>query len=194
MTNLFSDLKKPVALICLAASLSACSAAVSDTSVSQFHSSVQALCGQSFEGRVVSDDPQDDSWRKEVLTLGPITCVSPEKTTMALNVGADKSRVWSLDLMEQGQALEFKHAHSLKDGSPDPVTNYGGMASDQSTAKHVIFPVDQFSIDTFRANGLDASVTNVWSFTLEPEKTLTYALRREGREFIAVFDLAVPLK
>lgn len=173
-------------------SLTACAETQVETPLSAFHQSIQSLCGQSFQGKVISQDAADEDWRREVLTLGPITCLSEDKTSMALDVGADKSRVWSLEMMDQGQALEFKHAHTLKDGSPDPVTNYGGMASGESTATRVVFPVDQESIDNFRENGLDASVTNIWSFTLVPETSLTYELRRENREFIAVFDLTKP--
>ncbi len=194
MTFNMLQISKYVKLICCVAALTACSNAQDATPVSSFHASVQTLCGQTFIGRVISQDPQDDDWRKEILTLGPITCVSPDKTSMALDVGTDKSRVWSLEIMEQGRALEFKHAHTLKDGSPDPVTNYGGMAAASSTSTHVVFPVDQESIDNFRENGLDASVTNVWSFTLDANKTLTYELRRENREFIAEFDLAAPVQ
>jgi hypothetical protein len=184
---------KSIALASCALWLTACAETPAVTPLSDFHHSVQSLCGQSFQGQVISQDAADESWRKEVLTLGPIKCVSDNMTSMALDVGADKSRVWSLEMMEQGQALEFKHAHTLTDGSPDPVTNYGGMASGDSTSTRVVFPVDQESIDNFRENGLDASVTNVWSFTLAPAETLTYELRRENREFIAVFDLSEPL-
>lgn len=178
----------------LASILAACGSPQNETAVSQFHDSIQALCGHSFEGAVISTDPADENWRKEILTLGPITCLSDELTSMALAVGPDQTRVWSLDLQDDGAALEFKHAHTLKDGSPDPVTNYGGMASVDSTPKKAIFPVDQYSIDMFRENGLDASVTNVWSFTLKDNETLTYELRRKNREFIAVFDLTEPIE
>lgn len=184
---------RAIGLASCAALLAACTDIPEETSLSSFHNSVQSLCGQSFEGKVISTDAADEDWRKEVLTLGPITCVSPEMISMALAVGEDRTRVWSLDLQQDGEALEFKHAHTLKDGSPDPVTNYGGMASGESTSTRVVFPVDQESIDNFRENGLDASVTNVWSFTLIPDTKLTYALRRENREFIAVFDLTQPL-
>lgn len=152
------------------------------------------LCGETLTGAVVSDDPQDVDWRGKVLTVGPITCeTGPEFVmTAPLAVGEDKSRVWTI----KGDAggLSLSHAHTLKDGSPDPVTGYGGHASfkdmmNSKTPMRVNFPADQYSVDLFKENGLEASVTNVWSLEIQPGVVFAYELNREGRHFRAEFDL-----
>ena len=182
---------KTYALSVLAtALLSACSGAPSVSPLIEFQTHLQSLCGKTFKGRVTSTDPQDESWRKSVLTLGPVSCPNAETTVLPLAVGADHSRVWTLTLQDAGQNLDFRHAHTLKDGSPDPVTNYGGVATaSNSTAVQAIFPVDEFSKKVFAENDLQPSMTNTWSIDIKPRTEMTYRLSREGRNFVAVFDL-----
>ena len=173
--------------------LAACSNQLTDRPLVEFQTHLSSLCGQTFEGRVTSTDPQDEDWRKEVLTLGPVTCPDTSTTVLPLAVGADQSRVWTLRLQDDGAALDFRHAHTLKDGSPDPVTGYGGVAtSKNSRATLAVFPVDETSKATFAQNGLEASMTNVWSIHVEPRESLTYTLSRESRNFVAKFDIKNP--
>jgi len=178
----------------LALGLAACSnSSPADAPLQQFQTHLQSLCGQSYLGQVTSTDPQDENWRKETLTLGPVTCPDTFTTVLPLAVGADKSRVWTLRLEDGGTALDFRHAHTLKDGSPDPVTGYGGVAtSDNSSATRAVFPVDDYSKNNFKENGLEVSMTNVWSININPGKTMIYNLNREGRNFVAEFDLTTP--
>ena len=154
----------------------------------------EELCGNSYAGRVVSGDPQDADWREQVLTLGPVECFGGTYT-MPLAVGEDRSRVWTL--IEGVEGIEFRHAHTLPDGSPDPVTGYGGYAMYPTIAgtyrNTLRFPADATTREIFLANGLEASVDNVWSLTLEPGDTLTYALARPNRDFRAEFDLSEPI-
>lgn len=174
-----------------AACVSACSAQTPDTPLDAFQTQLQSLCDKTYEGQVTSSDPQDEDWRQEVLTLGPVTCPNADTTVLPLAVGADKSRVWTLTLQDDGQALDFRHAHTLKDGSPDPVTGYGGVATtENSTATRAVFPVDEYSKANFAENGLEASMTNTWFITIEPGETMTYQLSRENRNFVAEFDLS----
>lgn len=156
----------------------------------QFQTHLQSLCGQSYIGKVTSTDPQDENWRKEVLTLGLVDCPNELTTLLPFSVGADESRVWTLTLQDGGEALDFRHAHILEDGSPDPVTGYGGVATtSNSSAIRAVFPVDEYSKNNFKENGLEASMTNVWSIDINPGKSMTYSLNREGRNFVAEFDL-----
>jgi len=113
--------------------VSACSAPKTDSPLSEFQTHLQSLCGKTFEGRVTSEDPQDEEWRREVLTLGTVSCPDERTTILPLAVGTDKSRVWTLTLDAAGQSLDFRHAHTLKDGSPDPVTGYGGVATSENS-------------------------------------------------------------
>jgi len=173
-----------------AVAIAACSGQNTAAPLTGFQTHLQSLCGQVFEGQVTSTDAVDEDWRKEVLTLGPVSCPDDNTTVLPLAVGTDKSRVWTLQLQDNGQALDFRHAHTLKDGSPDPVTGYGGVATNEnSTATRAVFPVDEYSKANFKENGLDASMTNTWSITVDPGKTMTYKLERENRNFVAEFDL-----
>ena len=70
------------------------------------------------------------------------------------------------------------------------MTGYGGVATnDNSTATRAVFPVDEISKTLFAENDLQASVTNTWSITITPGSKMEYKLSREGRNFIAEFDL-----
>ena len=150
----------------------------------------EALCGNSYTGRVISDDPEDADWRAETLTLGPVAC-TPSGIVMPLAVGEDRSRVWTLDDGVEG--VEFRHAHILPDGSPDPVTGYGGYVQ-YGGGKHTLrFPADDTTKQIFRDNDLEASLANTWTLTLLPGDTLTYALSRPNRDFRAEFDVSEPL-
>ena len=174
--------------------MTACSAPAKQTPLTEFQTlTCNPSAARSFEGLVTSQDPQDADWRKETLTLGPVICPDDGTTVLPLAVGPDKSRVWTLQLQEAGEALDFRHAHTLKDGSPDPVTGYGGVATTEtSTALQAVFPVDEFSKKNFDENGLQASMTNVWSITIDPDQSVTYKLTREGRLFVAEFDITAP--
>lgn len=171
----------------------ACAVPEAQPSLIAFQTHLQSLCGKTFEGQVTSKDPQDEDWRKEVLTLGPISCPNGETTVLPLAVGADQSRVWTLTLEDDGQRLDFRHAHTLKDGSPDPVTGYGGVATAaKSTATRAVFPVDEISKAVFAENGLKASMTNTWSIEINPGVQMQYKLSRDARNFVAEFDLTTP--
>lgn len=189
---MLSAATKSLGVICILGLASCSQQTAKDMPLKTFQSHLQSLCGQSFHGRVTSKDPQDADWRKENLTLGPVSCPDTLTTILPLAVGADKSRVWTLTLQDDGEALDFRHAHTLKDGSPDPVTGYGGIATtENSTPIRVVFPVDDYSKNNFKENGLDVSMTNVWSIDIVPGEKMTYNLNREGRNFVAEFDLEI---
>lgn len=176
--------------LCLMTFVSACAPEINQSSLNAFQKNLQNLCGKTFEGVVISTDPQDEAWRQEILTLGPVSCPDDKTTRLPLAVGSDESRIWTLSLQDSGQHLDFRHTHFLKDGSLDPVTGYGGIATvDISTSTRAIFPVDEISKAIFSENGLDASMTNTWSIEIYPNQKMIYKLTREGRNFVAEFDL-----
>lgn len=184
------NFNKLIGLGVVAFAVMGCSSPDNAAPLTEFQTHLQSLCGKTFEGQVTSTDAVDEDWRKEVLTLGPVTCPNGDTTVLPLAVGADKSRVWTLKLQDDGQALDFRHAHTLKDGSPDPVTGYGGVATtENSTATRAVFPVDDYSKANFKENGLEASMTNTWFITIKPGEKMTYQLSRENRNFVAEFDL-----
>ena len=155
-----------------------------------FFANIQSLCGKTYSGEVVSNDAVDAEWRASELVLGPVACEG-DLVRMPLRVGEDSSRTWHLRRNAYG--LAFHHEHVLKDGSPDPVSMYGGAATGDGTALRQSFPADEGSKIMFEDNGLEPSVANVWSLTLEPGETLTYALARPNRDFRAEFDLSEPI-
>jgi len=116
---------------------------------------------------------------------------SDNKIKIPLHVGENRSRTWIVS--KDNGFLTLKHDHRHEDGKPDAVTMYGGTTADLGTHSQQSFPVDQFSKDMFMREGLDVSVTNTWTITLDGDKTFTYALARENRDFRAQFDLTKPV-
>ena len=152
----------------------------------QFMSNLAEYCRQSFEGKVITDDPADADWKKERLVIHFTDCRRAQ-ISIPLHVGDDRSRTWVLTQMPD--ALRLKHDHRHKDGKSDSVTMYGGDTVEMGTAYRQSFPVDADSIAMFKKEGLTASIVNVWTISLDPGKTLTYELKRPGRLFQAQFDL-----
>lgn len=112
---------------------------------------------------------------------------------MPLAVGDDTSRTWFLTPADQN--IEFRHQHLLKNGDIDPVSDYGGY-SDALTLEGgewtVDFPADGKTVKIFKDNGLEVSVSNVWTFEYREGLALNYELNREARYFRAEFDLTEP--
>lgn len=153
----------------------------------QFMSTLSALCSKSYGGKVISTDPVDADWAKEVLTIYGAKC-TPSEISVALHVGENRSRTWVFTRTDNG--LRLKHDHRHEDGSHDAVTMYGGDTATPGTALSQSFPVDAESIALFKKEGLTASVTNVWSVDIAPGESFTYELKRPNRLFQAQFDLS----
>lgn len=177
---------------------------------------LSALCGQAFEGRVVSDDPRDADWASQTLTMHVRDC-SDTEIRIPLHVGDDRSRTWVISVqtgpwdqpvdasaLREGAVmtcdgeceatwLRLKHDHRHEDGSEDVLTQYGGDSNLSLGAPgRAEFPADEFSRTLFEREGIPASMENVWSITLT-ETSFTYALDRPGRHFAAEFDLTQPV-
>ena len=169
--------------------LSAC-ATVQGEPRFEFYDDLASLCGQSFDGKVISNDPQDADWAKETLTMHVRDC-SDTEIKIPLHVGENRSRTWIVSKTDTG--LRLKHDHRHEDGEPDAVTMYGGDTADAGSTTEQSFPVDQYSKDMFVREGLDVSVTNTWILSLIPGESFTYALTRPNRDFRAQFDLTQPV-
>ena len=158
---------------------------------SSFFADLRDLCGGTYNGRVISDQAVDADWINASLTLGPVTCAD-DRIRMPLAVGEDTSRTWVITQTKDG--LMFRHEHVEPDGTPSPVTQYGGLASGSGTPQSQAFPADEQTKANFSENGIARSNTNIWTLTLENEQ-LQYALARPAtdtdpaRDFRAVFDL-----
>jgi hypothetical protein len=144
---------------------------------------LQRRCGEAYEGRVVEGtEPSDDAMRSERLVMHVRECGESE-IRVPFHVGSNRSRTWVITRTADG--LRLKHDHRHEDGTPDATTEYGGDSRG---------PIDltvEFPADAYTGTLLPAAATNVWTLSIDPGRTFTYALRRENspRRFRAAFDL-----
>jgi hypothetical protein len=157
-----------------------------------FFSALSVHCNKAFVGKVVSKDSADKDMSEQTLIMHVREC-SDTELKIPFHVGEDRSRTWVISKTSAG--LQLKHDHRHQDGSPDAVTFYGGETPAGELGSPIArsFPVDAESIENFKANGLDKSVTNVWHLYLSPE-IFTYRLSRDDRDFRVDFDLTKPVE
>ena len=175
------------AVLLLSSTLSAQVFAVSQQ---QFFDAIKSHCGQAFAGKLVKSNDSDKDMLSKTLVMHVREC-SDTELKVPFHVGDDRSRTWVIS--NTGQGLRLKHDHRHQDGSDDELTMYGGISADPATGLAQHFPADAYSKLMFQALGRTAAPANVWSFTLEPGKTLIYRLSRPGREFAVAFDLTRPV-
>lgn len=168
-----------------------------------FFERLSLLCGKAYAGILVSEQEVDAAMAGKPMIMHAAACDLNEiQIPFHIAEGPDKwdrSRTWFITRTDQG--LRLKHRHRHEDGSLDSVTNYGGDTASDGTADRQEFPVDGESITSFRANGLDQSVTNVWAVEISPpgqsDAKFAYELRRpesaDGRHFRVEFDLSAPV-
>ncbi|MFT3808481.1 MAG: hypothetical protein QM698_01040 [Micropepsaceae bacterium] len=155
-----------------------------------FFGEIAALCGQAFEGRVVTTDARDKDMASARLVMHVRECEG-DRLAIPFHVGEDRSRTWRITRTEAG--LRLKHDHRHEDGTPDAVTMYGGDTATPGAATRQDFPADEETKQVFRANKLEASLTNVWGIEIEPGKIFAYELNRADRHFRIEFDLTRPV-
>lgn len=161
-----------------------------------FLAAIARHCGQAFAGRIVANVPASatpDPFEGKALVMHVRGCDEPARELrIPFHVGDDHSRTWVLTRTAGG--LRLKHDHRHADGSPDPVTMYGGDSVSAGTAQRQEFPVDAESVAMFGREGLKASVVNTWAMEIEPESRFLYELARpDGRLFQVEFDLTAPV-
>lgn len=187
-------MKKLVLIPALAAvlALSACATAPEPADPQDaFLARLNALCGQKFEGRVVSTDPADETFATSRLIMHVRDC-APDEVGIPFDVGEDRSRRWIITRTEAG--LRLKHDHRDEHGVIHGYHMYGGDTASAGTAGRQEFPVDQESIDQFIAGGAEVSTTNVWAVEVHPGRIYAYELRRPSGRFLRVeFDLTRPV-
>ena len=186
---------KIASLLAAAALISLASAGVAAASPApaqhDFLARLNALCGQRFEGRVVTTDAADARFASERLIMHVRDCSSDE-VRIPFAVGADRSRTWVVTKM--GAGLRLKHDHRHADGTTDVLHWYGGDTANAGTAERQEFPVDAESVALFNANDAAVSTTNVWAMEVHPDRMFAYELRRPNRHFRVEFDLTKPIK
>ncbi|VWX57891.1 conserved exported hypothetical protein [Sphingorhabdus sp. 109] len=169
----------------------------------QFFERLSLLCGKAYAGTLVSDQDADADMAGKPMIMHAASCDLNEiQIPFHIAEGPDRwnrSRTWFISRTDDG--LRLKHRHRHEDGSLDSVTNYGGDTTGQGSADRQEFPVDAESITSFKANGLEQSVTNIWAVEVsEPgqgDARFAYELRRpqsaDGRYFRVEFDLSRPV-
>ncbi|MBW8184539.1 hypothetical protein K0625_12740 [Shewanella sp. NR704-98] len=182
-------MKKYPQILALSATCFALPAAAITAEQSAFFDSIAAHCGKAYEGTVIGATSADSSFSGKKLVMHVREC-SDNELKVPFHVGDDHSRTWVITKTQHG--LHLAHDHRHKDGSEDKVTLYGGMTATMGSATEQSFPVDAYSINNFRENGLDVSVTNVWHMYIKPQE-FTYRLTRENRDFRVDFDLSKPV-
>jgi len=174
----------------LSLALSAVALPAAATPADAFFAELSALCGESFEGEVVTTDPADADFRGKRLLMTVRDC-SADEIRIPFAVGEDRSRTWIVTRTAQG--LRLKHDHRHADGTPDALTMYGGDTAAAGAATRQEFPVDAESKALFEREGRTASLTNVWAMELVPDQAFVYELSRPNRLFRVKFDLTRPV-
>ena len=173
-----------------AAMLAGCATSAVPSARDQFFANLSALCGQAFEGRVVTTDAADVQFASQRLVMHVREC-SAEEARVPFHVGENRSRTWVIT--RTGARLRLKHDHRHEDGSPDALTQYGGDTIGEGSGERQEFPADDFSKQLFRQNNIPASLENVWAMEVHPGRMFTYELRRPNRHFRVEFDLTRPV-
>jgi len=174
----------------------------------EFWAALSTHCGNAYDGGLVSTDAADADMAEAEMVMHVRNC-DDDRIDVPFHIkGQDgtwnRSRTWVFTRTVGG--LRLKHDHRHEDGTSDEVTMYGGDTADTGTAQRQSFPVDQKSIDMFGREGLDASITNIWSVEVDPlgggdNARFAYQLTRkqalgapEDRNFRVEFDLANPVE
>ena len=184
---------RPILAPLAALLLASCQTVPPPQPADRFMARLQSLCGQAFEGRLVTTDPADAAFAGKRLVMHVRECAANE-VRIPFHVGDDRSRTWIVTRTAGG--LRLKHDHRHADGSPDELTMYGGDTVAPGTPELQTFPVDAESIALFRRTGRDVSVTNVWAMEAGA-RAFAYELRRPpipgGRHFRVQFNLDRPV-
>lgn len=150
----------------------------------EFWNNLKTHCGKSFEGTITAGGKQGDGFMGEKLVMHVSNCEG-NNIRIPFFVGENRSRTWVLSL-QADQRILLKHDHRHKEGTPEKVTQYGGLSSNVGLKDLQMFPADAETTAM-----LPLAATNVWWITLD-DKAFSYNLRRIGsdRVFTVVFDLS----
>jgi len=154
-----------------------------------FFENLKSHCGKAYAGKLVSKDAVDADFGAKPMVMHVREC-SDTVLRIPFHVGDDHSRTWVISKTDDG--LRLKHDHRHEDGSEDAVTQYGGDTIYEGAKSRQVFPVDQYSIDMFEREGLDASVVNIWAVEIN-NAAFAYELSRPNRHFRVEFDVTNPV-
>ena len=149
---------------------------------------ISVLCGQAYAGTQELAPEGDTGFVDKTLVMHVRDC-TPERIRIPFVVGDNFSRTWVLT--RHGDRIELKHDHRHEDGTPDVVTQYGGVTSNAGSSDAQMFPAD----DETRLAIAGSGQRSVWLIEIEPGQRFVYAANRVGTEraFRIVFDLSQPI-
>ena len=152
-----------------------------------YWSNLESLCGQAFEGTLITHPEGETGFVDQRLVMHVREC-SEERIRIPFMVGDNYSRTWVLT--RHGDRLELKHDHRHEDGTPEDSTMYGGTSTNAGRANEQYFPADEQTREV-----IEAAFSNVWVMRVYPGETFTYGLWRLGtpRVFQIDFDLTRPI-
>ena len=148
-----------------------------------FWESLQSLCGNSYEGKLVAGPANDTVFTNKKLLMHVRSC-NDKEVRIPFIVGDDLSRTWVFQ--KHFDVISLQHDHRHRDGTEDSINFYGGRTTNQGTKSVQFFPADQYTV-----NQIPAAAGNVWWVEIVPGQYFTYNLRRMGtdRYFSIRFDL-----
>ncbi|TVR27682.1 MAG: hypothetical protein EA390_13500 [Balneolaceae bacterium] len=148
-----------------------------ETAHEQFYSNLFSLCGETFSGESTYPDDPDHQLVATELRVNISTCTPERIEVMLFRDGDTWHATWILENREEG--LHLYHDHIGDKEYPEgeePLTGYGGYASDEGTATRQYFPADDYTEEI-----LPEAATNVWMLDMNLEDgTLVYYLERHG--------------
>lgn len=153
------------------------------TSSEKFWNQLQAHCGKTYQGEIISGSSARDGFTGKKLIMHVRSCKEND-IRIPFFVGDDKSRTWVLH-MDSDKIISLKHDHRNPDGTEEKLTQYGGRSPNVGLENLQMFPADAHTTRI-----LPKAATNVWWFTIDTDH-FTYNLRRVGSErlFTVRFDL-----
>ncbi len=151
-----------------------------------FWAKLEALCGQAFEGRLLAS-PEGHMADASPLVMDVRECTD-QRIRIPFHVGENRSRTWVLTRSDG--RIELRHDHRNPDGSPEEVTDYGGLSPNRGSANAQIFPADDRTLDRMPDN-----YPNVWLMEIHPGERFVYYVRRLATEryYHFEFDLTSPV-
>jgi len=152
---------------------------------------LQALCGQAFQGTLVRAPADDTTFRDRRAVMHVREC-SAERVRIPLVIDEDRSRTWVFMRDADTGAIGFRHDHRHADGSPEPMTMYGGWTPNRGSADTQLFPADDLTAAAIPGSGQ----RSVWLVEIHPGERFVYAANRVGTErgFQVDFDLTAPVQ
>ena len=150
----------------------------------EFWGRLTSLCGNTYDGYLTSEDPQDADFNEAKLWMEVSDCQANQVTVDFMR---DEEAVGHWVLTRHKGQIELRHVHE-----GDPLTGYGGFSSDDSSGTRMNFPADEATKTLFDAENIPASKENIWAIRIM-WPVFVYTMERPNRFFQVEFDTTTPI-